>query len=156
MGAILGLTFGIGVLLIWQSGPRRVRPARSDRTPITERLSELLAQAGYASVRVEQLMASCLAIGVVTAVLVGAVTASASIAVAFGAFASYAPLAFLYLRRRQRAAELREQWPDVVDNLASAIRAGLSLPEAVAQIAVRGPEPLRPAFRRFAEDYRAT
>jgi tight adherence protein B len=44
----------------------------------------------------------------------------------------------------------------VVDNLASAVRAGLDLPEAVSALAVRGPEPLRPAFTQFASDYRAT
>ncbi|HET6911189.1 MAG TPA: type II secretion system F family protein, partial [Mycobacteriales bacterium] len=68
----------------------------------------------------------------------------------------YAPVALVKMRRRQRTVELREVWPDVVDNLASAVRAGLSLPEAVAQLAQRGPEPLRPSFRRFGEDYRAT
>ena len=30
------------------------------------------------------------------------------------------------------------------------------MPEALASLAVRGPERLRPAFNRFAEDYRAT
>jgi tight adherence protein B len=43
-----------------------------------------------------------------------------------------------------------------VDNLASGVRAGLSLPEALAQLGVRGPESLRPAFSRFGEDYRAS
>ncbi|MBV9292044.1 MAG: type II secretion system F family protein, partial [Frankiales bacterium] len=47
-------------------------------------------------------------------------------------------------------------WPDVVDNLASAVRAGLSLPEAVAQLAQRGPAQLQEPFRIFSEDYRAT
>jgi tight adherence protein B len=32
----------------------------------------------------------------------------------------------------------------------------LSLSEALAQLAQRGPEQLRPAFRRFADDYRAS
>ena len=38
----------------------------------------------------------------------------------------------------------------------SGVRAGLSLPEALTQLGVRGPEQLRPPFRRFGEDYRAT
>ncbi len=59
-------------------------------------------------------------------------------------------------RARRRRAALRDVWPDAVDNLASAVRAGLSLPEALAQLAVRGPAELRPAFAAFAEDYRAT
>ena len=49
-----------------------------------------------------------------------------------------------------------EVWPEAVDNLASAVRAGLSLPEALAQLGQRGPEPLRPAFDAFGRDYQAT
>jgi tight adherence protein B len=51
---------------------------------------------------------------------------------------------------------LRELWPEVVDNLASAVRAGMALPESVAALATRGPEPLRPAFARFASEYRVS
>jgi tight adherence protein B len=42
-----------------------------------------------------------------------------------------------------------------VDHLASGVRAGLSLPEAVAQLGHRGPVELREPFERFAHDYRA-
>jgi tight adherence protein B len=51
---------------------------------------------------------------------------------------------------------LRELWPEVVDNITSAVRAGMSLPESLAQVGQRGPEQLRRPFRRFGEDYRAT
>ncbi|MGA1667997.1 MAG: type II secretion system F family protein, partial [Candidatus Nanopelagicales bacterium] len=51
---------------------------------------------------------------------------------------------------------LRSAWPDAVDMLGSAVRAGMSLPEAVIDLGVRGPEALRPAFRSFAADYRAS
>jgi len=60
------------------------------------------------------------------------------------------------MRARRRRASLRELWPDAVDNIASAVRAGLALPEALVQLGRRGPEELRPAFQAFAEDYRAT
>ncbi|MEO8329572.1 MAG: type II secretion system F family protein, partial [Candidatus Nanopelagicales bacterium] len=43
-----------------------------------------------------------------------------------------------------------------IDHLASAVRAGLSLPEALAQIGDAGPAPLRSPFRQFAEDYRVS
>jgi len=51
---------------------------------------------------------------------------------------------------------MRDLWPDVVDNIGSAVRAGLALPEALSQLTIRGPEELRPAFAAFAEDYRAS
>jgi tight adherence protein B len=78
------------------------------------------------------------------------------IGLAFGGFAAYAPLGLVRGRRRSRAVELREAWPEAVDNLVSAVRAGLSLPEAVSALGSRGPEALRAPFARFAADYRAT
>lgn len=47
-------------------------------------------------------------------------------------------------------------WPDVVDDLASAIRAGLSLPQAVIELCNTGPEQLRPAFQLCRDQYQAT
>jgi tight adherence protein B len=74
----------------------------------------------------------------------------------FAFIAGYLPIAVLNGRARRRQRDLAEVWPEAVDNLASAVRAGLSLPEALAQLAVRGPEPLRPAFAGFAVDYQVT
>jgi tight adherence protein B len=156
MGALVGLLFGMGLLLIWRSGPRRPAPRPRTARSSSDRVAELLAQAGYPSIRPQQLYAVCAASACLTAFLVFAISQSAAIASAFAAFAAYAPLALVKLRRRQRTTELRELWPDVVDNLASAVRAGMSLPEAVSQLAVRGPDQLRPAFHRFGADYRAT
>ena len=56
-------------------------------------------------------------------------------------------------RRKKIDAQL---WPDVVDDLASAVRAGLSLPHAVAELCVSGPEVLRPAFELCRAKYQAT
>jgi tight adherence protein B len=156
MGALLGLLFGVGALLIWRSGPRA--PQRRHRTTpsINQRVSELLTQAGYSGVRPQQLYAVCAALAAVVFVVVAGTSRTATIGVAFAGFAGYSPVALVRHRRRQRTTELRELWPDVVDNLASAVRAGMALPEAVAQIAVRGPRQLRPTFGAFAADYRVT
>ena len=66
-----------------------------------------------------------------------------------------APITVLRARRRRRIDALGSAWPDVVDDLTSAVRAGLALPEALAQVGLRGPVELRPAFAAFAADYRA-
>ncbi|HET7407338.1 MAG TPA: type II secretion system F family protein [Mycobacteriales bacterium] len=155
-GTLLGLCLGLGLLLIWRSGPRRPAPRQRSGRTVTERTQELLTQAGYDGLTPAQLYGACAAAGVVALVVAAGTSRSAPIALAFAGFAGYAPLALVRMRRRQRTTELRDLWPDAVDNLASAVRAGLSLPEALAQLAVRGPEPLRPAFARFGEDYRAT
>jgi tight adherence protein B len=153
MGALIGLLLGIGLLLIWWSGPRRPVPVRRPPRP---GLRELLMQAGYQSISPAQLQLTCLATGAIVGTLVAAVSRSVTIAIAFACFAAYAPIALLKVRKRQRQADLRALWPDVVDNLVSAVRAGMSLPEAIGQLGNRGPDQLRPPFRRFAEDYRAT
>lgn len=155
MGSLLGLVFGLGVLLIWRSGPRRP-PRRPTVSPSTTRMRELLIQAGYSSLSIGQLYAICALSGVLTVIAVAALSHSPVIAFAFGCFAAYGPVALVKMRRRQRQAELRTVWPDVVDNLVSAVRAGLSLPEAVGQLGVRGPEALREPFCMFADDYRAS
>src|SRR4051812_17409962 len=155
MGATLGLLFGIGVLLVWRGSSRTLQPPRRTRRARSS-VAELLTQARLPMVTPRQLQMACAVIAVTTATLVGAVSRSVALSLAFGAFAAYGPVALLKMRRRRRLAELRVVWPDVVDNLMSAVRAGLSLPEAVAQLAVRGPEPLREPSQAFADDYRAT
>jgi len=47
-------------------------------------------------------------------------------------------------------------WPDVVDDLASAIRAGLSLPQAIFELCNSGPEELRSTFQLCRDQYQAT
>jgi tight adherence protein B len=49
-----------------------------------------------------------------------------------------------------------EIWPEVVDDLASAIRAGLSLPQAISELCNSGPKQLRPTFRLCRDQYQAT
>lgn len=155
MGALLGLVFGLGILLVWRSGSRR--PATRPRPrATTQGMRERLIQAGFESVSVAQLYGVCAFTGLVVVLLVAAVSRSTVVAVAFACFATYAPIALVKMRQRQRRTELRAVWPEVVDNLVSAVRAGLSLPEAVGQLGSRGPEPLREPFRRFADDYRAS
>jgi len=156
VGPLLGLLLGIGLLLVWQSGPRRAVRAPRTRPTWQQRTAELLVQAGIEGVSPAQLVGVSAGLGLVAAVLVLGTSQVPSLAVLFGAFAALLPVLLVRRRRAQRAGELREVWPEAVDNLASAVRAGLSLPEALSQLGARGPEQLRSPFRRFGEDYRAT
>ena len=156
MGALIGLLLGSGLLLVWDATTPRPERARPKRMTLSQRTSELLGQAGYGALRAGHLWVVCVASGVLGVATVLVVSRSAVIGCAFGVFAAYAPVAVVRSRRRQRSVELREVWPDVVDNLASAVRAGMALPEAVAQVGQRGPAAVREPFRRFADDYRAT
>ena len=155
MGALIGLLFGLGGVLVWRSGPRApVRSARRDGWQ--DRTRETLVQAGLDGVSPAQLLAASGVLAVLTTVLVLGVSQVPVIALIFGGFAAALPILLVRRRRTRRMIELRELWPEEVYNLASGVRAGLSLPEALTQLGVRGPEPLRPPFQRFGEDYRAT
>ncbi len=153
MGVVLGLVLGVGLLLVWRAftaPPGRRRPRRPSR------LREQLDRAGLSGVSVGSLVAMSTVLFVVTLVAVQAVSRAAPVALAFAALASYSPYTVVAGRARRRQRELAEVWPDAVDNIASAVRAGLSLAEAVSGLADRGPEPLRPAFSSFAADYQAS
>ncbi len=155
MGIFVGLLFGLGLFLVVTSGRPRARKD-ADAPGWRRNTRAMLAQAGIPGVTPEQFIVISGAVGIVVGLVVLAFTATWSLAGAFCLFAAAAPRALVQRRRRQRTHDLRELWPDVVDNLASAVRAGMSLPEALASIGVRGPAPLRPAFTRFGEDYAAT
>lgn len=155
MGALLGLLFGVGLLLLRPGRPRRPVPG----TRVADwrrRRAELLRQAGIEGSTPEQLLAIQLLAGLLAATVVLALTRSASIAGCFGLFGAAVPVGLVRRGRRRRAVDLRELWPEAVDNLASGVRAGLSLPEALAALGERGPEPLRPAFAAFGVDHRAS
>ena len=156
MGAFLGLLLGLGCLLIWRSGSRAAPRRESRGRGWSGRTHDLLAQAGIEGVSPRQLAGASVAVGLVIFVLVLGTSQVPIIGLLFGAFAGLVPLLLVRRRRSQRSLELREVWPEAVDNLASGVRAGLSLPEALTQLGVRGPEQLRSPFRRFGEDYRAT
>jgi tight adherence protein B len=156
-GIAVGLLLGIGLFCIWWSfWPREEQRAEPRRAGLRARLQDDITQAGYTAVSPGNVLSAGLLAGVLVFALMQASTRVVPVAVCFAVMAAYAPLALVRMRARSRRAHLRDLWPDAVDNIASAVRAGLALPEALSQLAIRGPEELRPAFAAFAEDYRTT
>ncbi|MDF9714767.1 type II secretion system F family protein [Nocardioides sp. ChNu-153] len=154
MGAVVGLGVGLGLLLVWSAFFVPRTPRATERGPGA--LARLLARAGLTSVSPASFVVLCALCGTAAAVILQAVSRTPPIALVFGALAAYLPYALVSARARTRQAEFADVWPDAVDNLASAVRAGLSLPDAVAGLGERGPEALRPAFAAFALDYQVT
>jgi tight adherence protein B len=153
-GALLGLLLGVGLLLVWRSGPRA--PQRRNRERRVSRRQQQLAAAGLTGMNAAQLTAIQVALGLLATVVVLLTTGTVTVSLLFGAFAAALPVVQVRRLAVKRRADRREVWPEVVDNLASAVRAGLSLPEALSALSTRGPEVLRPPFGRFAAEYRSS
>ncbi|MEE6282685.1 type II secretion system F family protein [Georgenia sp. MJ170] len=151
-----GLVLGVGLLLVWFSmWPAPPRPARTS-PGWRERTQDLLIRAGAPSVTPAALAftSSVLALLVFLATLGS--SGSPPIAVCFAIMGGIVPTTLARARALRRQGELRAVWPEVVDDLVSAIRAGMSLPEAVISLSERGPAEVRADFQRFADDYRVT
>lgn len=154
-GILVGLLLGGGLFCIWWSTWPRQERTRS-RPRFLVRVEDELAQAGHHAITPRVLLLACALCSLFVFLGVLALTTVASVALCFAAMAGWLPIALVRMRARRRRAQLRDLWPDVVDNITSAVRAGLALPEALAQLAHRGPEELRPAFAEFASDYRTS
>jgi tight adherence protein B len=157
MTVALGLVGGVGLLflaspLLW---PRSRRPQPS-ATRRTSRLNDRLAAAGLgATTPVVFLLVSAL-LGAAAAAVAFALTGLPALGAIVGAFAILLPNAVLGWRIRSRRQANRLAWPDVVDHLVGATRAGLGLPESLAALAESGPAQFRGHFRDFARDYEST
>ena len=140
MGALIGFTAGVGLLLILTAdapgSPARRRP-RSAKVP-------------WASLGMGALIA------VVGWLLVTAITGVPVIGVLAGLAAAALPVTIVNGLERRRRREQAQAWPDAVDQLASAVRAGMSLPESVISLADHGPQPLREPFAAFSRDYQSS
>lgn len=154
MGALVGLGVGVGLMLIWSAFFIPRTPPADRRT--TGRAHDLLVRAGLGNVSVSGFVLLCATCGLVAGLVVQAITQTPPVAVVFGAMGAWLPVAVVTGRARRRQRELAEVWPDAVDNLISAVRAGMSLPDALSALGTRGPEPLREPFERFALDYQVT
>jgi tight adherence protein B len=156
MGVVVGLLAGAGLFCLWWAcwvprgggRPRSRGPAARGR--------ELLVQAELPSVGPGALVAT--AAGLALTVFIGALAVCGvpAVAASFAVLAGWAPFGTVLGRVRRRRERRRNLWPEVVDNLASGVRAGLSLPEALGQVGDRGPAPLRPPFEAFARQHRVT
>lgn len=153
MGAIIGLLFGIGVVLVLVglTGDQAAHRSRA-----AGRLTRLVQSSGIPRLTVPTLLGGCLAASMVIGLAVLLITAIPIAALMAAIAAGYLPIALLRRRSSQRARALRRAWPDAVDGLVSAVRSGMSLPAAVCGLGEKGPDPLRPAFARCGAEYLAT
>lgn len=152
LGALAGVLAATGVMVI-------VRVLASPAVGAIRResrLTTLLANAGLSRVSPASMVGGSIGAAAVAAVVVLAATGLVIVSVMAAVAAGVLPTLLVRRRARAHVEAARACWPEAVDSLASGIRAGLSLPEAVAALATSGPAPLRRAFASAALEYRAT
>lgn len=153
MGAVIGLAFGVGAVLVLSAWALPGEPRRVGRASY---VGALIGNAGLVGLKPRGVLLSATVLAVVAGLAVQALSRTLPVAVAFALMAGYVPFALLRSRARRRQREFAEVWPEAVDHLVSGVRAGLGLAEALSALATRGPEALRPAFARFALDHQVS
>jgi len=130
-----------------------LKPERQVRIGPTEWLARLIAQSGFAWT-VGQVMtvigAFALIGGVIGSVRVGGTLWTLVSALIMGSL----PLFFLMYRRQKRMALFQSQFPDALDMMTRAIRAGHALGGAIRLVAEEMEPPVGPEFQTVAEEIR--
>ena len=81
-------------------------------------------------------------------------SSSIPIALAFATMGVVITFTFLVTSQKRRETKFELLWPDVVDHLITGIQSGMSLVEALSQLAERGPIELVPYFAEFNRQIR--
>lgn len=156
-GALFGLLLATALILVVMAVRGTGRGGQiSASEPRPSRLQGMLHRAGLERISPATVVAgsalTALMAGMLGAALTGVPMAALLLALAAGA----APTVVIRRRARHRSEQARASWPDAVDVMVAGIRAGLSLPDAVASVAASGPDSLRPLFAATAIEHRAT
>jgi tight adherence protein B len=156
MSVVLALLLGLGVFLVFDactSPPSKGSPTL-DR--VRSVLGRWLVAGGLGNVSLGQFLCACAGAGLAVAAIVIVLIGSSTVALVGFCAGSYAPVAY-YRSRGKSVRRARQQcWPEAIELLAGAVRAGDTLPTAIALVAERGPEPLRAPFRAVVADHRVS
>ena len=152
LGLLLAVVGAYGVFLLYSAlvlrwsglgfGPRTPRSRRG-----TARARQWMAQAGLGEVRPAEFGGVMVGLFLAGGALAFALFGGLLPALAAGAFAATFPVASYRSRRQRRAAEAREAWPRMIEEirlLTSSL--GRPIPQALLEVGRRGPVELRPAF----------
>jgi tight adherence protein B len=153
----VGLVLGTGLLLgispwLW---PRTAASRPRGRRPL-DGVRKRLRQAGLGQVSAAVFVIVGVLFGLATAAAVSVVAPALALAVVTGVVAFAVPFAVVSARARARLRARRAAWPDLVDHLVSALRAGQPLAESVGSLATVGAPESREAFVLFEREVRAS
>ncbi|WP_308799406.1 type II secretion system F family protein [Agromyces silvae] len=158
MSLVLGAGLGLGLLLaispiVWPAAPARSAAPRRTRF---DTVRDELQLAGLSSVPTSVIAVVAGVFGVAVAALAHALFGLTALTFVGGVLGLAIVPASVHARARARRAANRAVWPEVVDHLVASVRAGLSLPDALAALATLGPAATRAPFAAFDDEYRRT
>jgi tight adherence protein B len=79
-------------------------------------------------------------------------TSSEAISLAIATLSAALPFLIGRGRNIKKQREKEVAWPEAIDSLVSALQAGISISEALTQLAMHGPKVLRPSFAQIQSD----
>jgi tight adherence protein B len=115
-------------------------------TKLSKPLQDRVDRSGL-SLTVGALMLMCLCSGVAIYLLVETVSRLTLAAIVFGAVSCYFPIWFVNFMAKRRVHKFEEQFPEAIDLLARALRAGHAFTTGLSMVAEEMPEPVGTEFR---------
>jgi tight adherence protein B len=114
-------------------------------------IQDALLQAGM-KYRAGNFLVICLICGAAAGIAALVATSNPAIAWAVLLIGGFLPYAFVSYKRQKRFEKIEELFPDAIDTLARAVRAGHAFTTALEMISTEIPEPLASEFRQLFEE----
>jgi tight adherence protein B len=115
-------------------------------------LQRLILQSGL-QMTVGALVLGSIALGFVTALAVTVLLRSVIAAIALGAVTAIFPFLFVKHKAKKRLLVFEEQFPEAIDLIARALRAGHALPTALQMVADEIPAPVGDEFKQMFDQH---
>lgn len=113
---------------------------------ILQRVATLLEQADM-DLPPGKLVAMCAAIGFTLAIVMALRSPLPFVTVPLGLAAGWLPIAYVRFRARRRVAKFEEQFPEAIELMARALRAGHAMTTGLALVAEELPDPVGSEFK---------
>jgi tight adherence protein B len=149
---LLSIMFGTGVYLIYEGftspRPQSVRPRTFG--PV----GRVMDRSGIQGATPRDVLLVSATSAALVGIVVHLVLGWGVLSLVAGGLGAVAPLAYLIRRHDRRRAEVQEAMVEAIGQLRDAIRAGLSVPEALIGLARGGPSVLRPEMTTLVREMR--
>jgi tight adherence protein B len=121
------------------------------RSPRVSAMQDALLQAGM-KLRAGNFLALCVICGVLSGIAALLYSKNPAISWAALVIGAFLPYAFVSFRRQKRFEKIEELFPEAIDTLARAVRAGHAFTTALEMISNEISEPLASEFRKLYEE----